>query len=43
MVDAEGDVVMHSTIQHGVYVVIDVYLERMPRQLNTSLATNTTL
>jgi hypothetical protein len=43
MVDAEGDAVVHSTIQHGVYVVADVYPERMPRQLNTSLATNTTL
>jgi hypothetical protein len=31
MVDAEGDAVVHSIIQHGVYVVADVYLERMPR------------
>ncbi|OBW64777.1 MAG: Nucleotide-diphospho-sugar transferase [Aureobasidium pullulans] len=43
MVDASGNAVVHSKIQHGVYVVADVYPERLPKQLNTAmLATDNT-
>ena len=43
MVDASRNVVVHSKIQHRVYIVADVYLERLPKQLNTTiLATDNT-
>ena len=43
IVDASGNVVVHSKIQHRVYVIADVYLERLPKQLNTiMLATDNT-
>jgi len=37
MVDASGNAVVHSKIQHGVYVVADVYPGRLSRQLHTAM------